>query len=288
MDYRPRRDGGYAATRRNAGQSVAAEPLAVLARDRGLTILEDACHALGSEQVVGEDEWRSVGACARSAMTAFSFHPVKTIAAGEGGAVTTNDPALAARLVRLRNHGLVREPVAFTEPGPAFAEDGGINPWYYELAEPGFNYRLTDLQSALALSQLGRLELFAARRRRLAELYDRLLEPLAPVVLPPGRVGWCRPVWHLYCARVDFARLGRERSWLMAELKRSGIGTQVHYIPLHCQPYYRRRYGELSLPGAEVHYARALSLPLFPAMDDQDVVRVVGALTAAVSDFRHK
>jgi UDP-4-amino-4,6-dideoxy-N-acetyl-beta-L-altrosamine transaminase len=266
-----------------AGQTVDIAALGALARERNLAVIEDACHALGAESTGTGGVWSPVGGCAGSVMTAFSFHPVKTIAAGEGGAVTTNDAALARRLRRLRNHGLTRERGDFTETGQAFASDGTANPWYYELPEPGFNYRLTDIQSALALSQLGKLDRFVARRRDLVDFYDGALASLAPGVLPPVRVSGCRPAWHLYCARVDFVGLGRERAGVMAALRDRGVGSQVHYIPVHRQPYYRRRYGDLALPGAEAHYARALSLPLYPAMSDDAAARVVEAVFEILS-----
>ncbi|WP_448207956.1 UDP-4-amino-4,6-dideoxy-N-acetyl-beta-L-altrosamine transaminase [Azospirillum sp. sgz302134] len=265
-----------------AGQTADMAGLSALAARHGLTIVEDACHAIGSEDVRADGRTVPVGSCAAAAMAAFSFHPVKTVAAGEGGAVTTNDPELAARLRRFRNHGMERDPAGFEDPEAAFDADGAANPWYYEMAEPGFNYRLTDLQSALALSQMKRLDAFVARRRQLMDLYASRLAPLAPLVLPAARVPWCRPAWHLCAVRIDFEAAGRPRARVMAELRARGIGSQVHYIPVHRQPHWRRRYGELALPGADGHYARTLSLPLFPAMEDRDVDRVVTALAEAL------
>ncbi|MCW2240878.1 UDP-4-amino-4,6-dideoxy-N-acetyl-beta-L-altrosamine transaminase [Azospirillum canadense] len=268
-----------------AGQTADRAALGALAVARGLAIIEDACHAIGSADVTADGRVVPVGSGAfgpSAAMTAFSFHPVKTIAAGEGGAVTTNDPGLAARLRRFRNHGMERDPAGFEDHGAAFDNDGTANPWYYEMAEPGFNHRLTDIQSALALSQLARLDTFVARRRHLMDLYASRLAPLSPLVRPAARVPWCRPAWHLCAVRIDFAAAGRPRARVMAELRARGIGTQVHYIPVHRQPYWRRRYGALALGGAEEHYAQTLSLPLFPAMADADVDRVVAALAEAL------
>ncbi|MBP2294330.1 UDP-4-amino-4,6-dideoxy-N-acetyl-beta-L-altrosamine transaminase [Azospirillum rugosum] len=267
-----------------AGQTADRAALGALAAARGLAVIEDACHAIGSEDVVTDGRIVPVGSGsgAFGAMTAFSFHPVKTIAAGEGGAVTTDDPDLAARLRRFRNHGMERDPAQFEDQEAAFDETGTANPWYYEMAEPGFNYRLTDIHSALALSQLARLDAFVARRRHLMDLYAARLAPLSPLVRPAARVPWCRPAWHLCAVRIDFAAAGRPRARVMADLRARGIGTQVHYIPVHRQPYWRRRYGALPLPGAEEHYAQTLSLPLFPAMADADVERVVAALAEAL------
>lgn len=267
-----------------AGQTADMAALVALAVARGLAVIEDACHAIGSADVTADGRVVPVGSGgfgSSAAMTAFSFHPVKTIAAGEGGAVTTNDPDLAARLRRFRNHGMERDPAGFEDHGAAFDEAGEANPWYYEMAEPGFNHRLTDIQSALALSQMARLDAFVARRRHLVDLYASRLAPLSPLVRPAARVPWCRPAWHLCAVRIDFAA-GRPRARVMAELRARGIGTQVHYIPVHRQPYWRRRYGALALAGAEEHYAQTLSLPLFPAMADADVDRVVAALAEAL------
>lgn len=272
-----------------AGQTADRTALGALAAARGLAVIEDACHAIGSADIAADGRAVPVGSGGlrpSATMTAFSFHPVKTIAAGEGGAVTTDNPELAARLRRFRNHGMERDPAGFEDRGAAFDEDGDANPWYYEMAEPGFNYRLTDIHSALALSQLARLDAFVARRRHLMDLYAARLAPLAPLVRSAARVPWCRPAWHLCAVRIDFAAARRPRARVMAELRAQGIGTQVHYIPVHHQPYWRRRYGapllDAALPGAEAHYAQTLSLPLFPAMADADVDRVVAALAEAL------
>ncbi|TWA61005.1 UDP-4-amino-4,6-dideoxy-N-acetyl-beta-L-altrosamine transaminase [Azospirillum brasilense] len=265
-----------------AGQTADMAGLGALADRHGLAVIEDACHAIGSVDVTPDGRTLPVGSGAFGTLTAFSFHPVKTIAAGEGGAVTTNDAELAARLRRFRNHGMERDPAGFEDRGAAFAADGTANPWYYEMAEPGFNYRLTDIHSALALSQLARLDSFVERRRHLMDLYAERLAPLAPLVRPTAPVPWCRPAWHLCAVRIDFATAGRTRAQAMADLRARGIGSQVHYIPVHRQPYWQKRCGRLSLPGADTHYARTLSLPLFPAMADSDVDRVVDALAKAL------
>jgi dTDP-4-amino-4,6-dideoxygalactose transaminase len=146
------------------------------------------------------------------------------------------------------------------------------------MAVPGFNYRLPDILCALGLSQLAKLDRFAARRRALAEAYETALAPLAPIVRLAARPAWSDPVLHLMCVLIDFESAGRSRREVVDALKARGVGSQVHYIPVHRQPYYRGRYGELSLPGAEAWYARCLSLPLYPGMADSDVEKVASAL----------
>jgi dTDP-4-amino-4,6-dideoxygalactose transaminase len=205
-------------------------------------------------------------------MACFSFHPVKTITTAEGGMVTTNDERLAEQLRLFRSHGIVRDPDQFRDPPPA------PEPWLYEMQALGYNYRLPDLLCALGISQLAKLPRFATRRRALAIRYWSLLARLSPVVRavapPPG----CDPALHLFIVLIDFAAAGLTRAEVMAGLAARGIGSQVHYIPVHRQPYYRDRYGALDLPGADAYYARCLSLPLYPGMADSDPDRVVEAL----------
>ena len=241
--------------------------LAALAREAGAVLVEDAPHALGSAADFG-DGAEAVGSGRWSSAATFSFHPVKTIATGEGGMVTTPDGDVAARLRRLRSHGMERLP--------------GADPWLYEMREPGFNYRLPDILCALGQSQLRRLPDFAARRRALAEGYAAALAPLAPHVRLAATQAWSRPVLHLLTVLIDFEGLGRTRRRVVEALAAEGIGTQVHYIPVHAQPYYVGRYGPLDLPGAAAWYRRCLSLPLFPAMADTDVDRVAAALSRAL------
>jgi UDP-4-amino-4,6-dideoxy-N-acetyl-beta-L-altrosamine transaminase len=255
--------------------------LAVVAEKHGVILLEDAAHAIGTT-VVENGKPVPVGACGHSRMTIFSFHPVKTVTSAEGGAVTTNDSRLAARLRRLRSHGITHKPEEFLDHAAALDASGNPNPWYHEMHEPAPNYRLSDVHCALGLSQLKKLGRFVARRRALADRYDRALASLAPVLRPVPHVRDCNPALHLYAVLIDFDSLGLDRAAVMKQLRDGGVGTQVHYIPVHRQPYYRRRYGDLNLPGADAYYARELSLPLYPDMRDEDVDRVVDALTAIV------
>lgn len=260
------------------GQCCEMDDIAQVARARGLRIVEDACHALGTTYAAAGGASVQVGQCCHSDMAAFSFHAVKTIAMGEGGAVTTNDPVLAERVARFRNHGMVRDEPGFSQRDMAIAPDGAANPWYYEMPEVGYNYRATDIQCALGASQLAKLDRFAGARRDLAVIYDRLLAPLAPLVRPIRRLAGCAPAWHLYAVLIDLERIGADRGAVMRRLSKHRIGTQVHYIPVHRQPYYCHRYGMLDLPGAERYYARCLSLPLFVSMSADDVASVVDAL----------
>ena len=265
-----------------AGQCADIEAIATMARDNGLALVEDACHAIGGAYRRHDGDWQPIGASTDTDMTIFSFHPVKTLTAGEGGAVVTNRPDLAERLERLRGHGITRDPDAFQDRAAAF-EESVANPWYYEMLELGLNYRLSDVNCALALSQLGKLDSFAATRRRLAGCYDARLSKLAPLLRPIERSPWCRPVWHLYSVLIDFAEAGLTRGQLVRALAGQGIRTQVHYIPVPRQPYYRARYGEQHLPGAEAYYQRTLSLPLYVGMTEADVDRTTDALTRVLT-----
>lgn len=271
-----------------AGQCSDLEAIAARARAEGLAIVEDSCHALGTRYQRRDGQWHAVGGCADSDVTVFSFHPVKTIAAGEGGAVLTRDPDLARRLAMFRNHGVHREPAQFTDKEAGFEHARGnpqVNPWYYEMTALGLNYRLSDINCALAKSQLGKLEQFVAARRQLVARYDSLLGPLGPLVKPVARQPHCRAAWHLYSVLIDFAASPLTRGQLIRALEERGIRSQVHYIPVHRHPYYRDRYGAINLPGAEAYYRRTLSLPLFVGMEERDVDRVVESL-AELLGFR--
>lgn len=221
--------------------------------DRPRVVIEDAAHAIGAHTPDGP-----VGNCARSDLCCFSFHPVKTVTTGEGGAVTTNDAELAARLRRFRHHGI--------EPLP------NEGPWVYDIPEPGFNYRLTDLQAALGTSQLAKLERFVARRNELASQYRERLAAL-PIVLPPPAPPGVRHGYHLFPIQVA------ERARVVSELRARGIGVQVHYVPIHRFTAYKS-FGLRAedFPNCEAVYAGLLSLPLYPAMSDADLETVATTL----------
>lgn len=251
------------------GQTCGMGAIAGVAREWGLWIIEDACHAIGGAQATERGDV-PVGGCANSDMACFSFHPVKTVAMGEGGAITTNNAELAAAMRRDRSHGLIRD----TNPA---------EPWVYELREPGFNYRAPDILCALGLSQLKKLARFTARRRALVAAYRERLWRLSHVLTPVDDAEHGDPAWHLFVVRIDFEKAGLTRTDLMRRLAEAGIGSQVHYLPVHRQPYYEKRYPGTHLPGADAYYARCLSLPLFASMSEDDVERVCAALKAALA-----
>ena len=246
------------------GQCVNLREIKKVADQHDIKVIADGAHVLGAE-IYGE----KIGACKDAMMTTYSFHPVKTIAMGEGGAVTTHDEKLADKMRNLRSHGMEKRP--------------DIGPWAYDMNELGYNYRVTDFQCALGISQMKKLDDFVARRRELADLYDGLLADLAPVILPPMRRDYCASAWHLYAPRFDFDAMALSRGELMSALADKGVGTQVHYIPVHTQPYYKNLYGEIDLPGAQTYYEHTLSLPLYPALSDEDVEYIVQTLKEVVA-----
>lgn len=256
-----------------AGLACDMEAIRVVTEQWGAAIIEDAAHALGATYADGG----KVGNCAHSLMTVFSFHPVKAIAAGEGGMITTNDEPTYRRLLRLRSHGINKGSDPLLNPDAA-QEDGEPNLWYYEMQELGLNYRITDIQSALALSQLGKLDRFITRRKELARRYDGALAGMA-ALKPAQPTGRERSAHHLYPVRIDFRQAGYTRTQFMGRLRERGVGSQVHYIPAYSHPYYRHLgYRSGDCPEAEAYYREALSLPLFFTLSDGDQEGVVKAL----------
>ena len=238
-----------------------------LSQQYGFKIIEDASHAVGASYQGGK-----VGNCRYSDITVFSFHPVKIITTAEGGACLTNSPELADTLARLRSHGITRNPDEMThEP------DGA---WYYQQIELGYNYRMTELQAALGVSQMTRLDEFVARRHALAERYDALLADL-PLTLPHRNPN-NRSALHLYPVQVQ-PESGKTRQQVFDYLRAHGIGANVHYIPVHTQPYYRQRFGFAhgDFPAAEAYYARAISLPLYFSLSEDEQDSVVATLKQA-------
>lgn len=247
-----------------AGQSCDMERIRELSEKYGFTVIEDASHAVGADYLDTK-----VGSCAFSDMAVFSFHPVKIITTGEGGMVLTNDKDLYERLILLRSHGITRDPAKMTHEA-----DG---PWYYQQIALGFNYRMTDIQAALGASQIIRLDEFVARRRALAARYDELLKDL-PLVTPYVLKG-ANPSWHIYIVRVDFSHLKKTKKQIFEEMKAQGFILNLHYIPVHTQPYYQSLgYRPENFPNAMIYYAEALTLPLYYDLTDEQQTEVTAAL----------
>lgn len=239
-----------------------------LANEYGLWLLEDSCHAPGGSFTGPDGLEHRCGDGSLADLAIFSFHPVKHIAAGEGGMITTDDKALYKHLLRLRTHGITSKPDDLTEFQPGDPERGG---WYMELQELGYNYRLTDFQAALGMSQLTRVGAMLDRRRQIAGRYDRAFAgtPVTTIV-PPASVGHA---YHLYVVQVD------DRKGLYDFLRTQNIMAQVHYIPVHLMPYYRQfGWKPGDFPNAEHYYARCLSLPLFPTLTDDEQNEVIAAV----------
>ena len=253
------------------GQPCDMERISALAKTKGCRVIEDAAHAIGSIYADGSP----VGNCRYSDMTVFSFHPVKTVTSAEGGAVTTNDPELYRRLLLFRSHGITKDPAQMVRESPG--------PWYYEMQELGFNYRMTELQAALGASQLKKLDRFKARRREIVARYNEAFAGLANVTVPyeDPRVSSC---FHLYVPRFDFKAMGISRSEFGRRLHLHEVGWQVLYIPVYTQPWYERAYGVRRglCPNAEAYYEEALALPLYPKLTDADVGHVIAAVKEAL------
>jgi UDP-4-amino-4,6-dideoxy-N-acetyl-beta-L-altrosamine transaminase len=247
-----------------AGQSCDMKAIHELGQRYGFGIIEDASHAIGGKYL-GEP----IGSCKYSDIAVFSFHPVKIITTAEGGLAVTNDPALAKLLALLRSHGITRDPADMTQ-----TSEGD---WYYQQIELGLNYRMTELQAALGSSQLDRLDQYVDQRHRLANRYDNLLEGL-PLDLP-RQASYAYSAFHLYIVRVDI----KERRVVFDALRDQGIGVNVHYIPVHTQPYYlelgrETGYDRSSFPNSNEYYGRAITLPLYPTLSEVDQDKVIGSL----------
>ncbi|HYM79306.1 MAG TPA: UDP-4-amino-4,6-dideoxy-N-acetyl-beta-L-altrosamine transaminase [Candidatus Dormibacteraeota bacterium] len=252
-----------------AGHPANLAPIRALAQKHGLTVIEDACHALGAEY-----SGRRVGGIAD--MTVFSFHPVKHVTTGEGGMVATNNPQFAETLRRFRNHGISSEARQRQSAGQ----------WRYEMVLLGFNYRLPDILCALGIQQLKRLDANLARRRQIAARYTDAFRQIPGVISPAVRAE-AKPAWHLYPVRLDLEKLNADRAKVFRALRAENIGVNVHYIPVHLHPYYRDRFGYQGgeFPVAEDAYARLISLPMFHGMSDGDVDDVVRAVTKVFNHF---
>ncbi len=254
------------------GQLCDYDALRTALKGRNVAIVADSCHALGAR-----DRGRLVGALAD--LSVFSFHPVKHITSGEGGAVAGANPEWLERMRRFRNHGITRDHRARQSSAS----------WEYDIVELGFNYRLTDVQCALGISQLSKLDARIARRQAIAGAYIQAFAPL-PEIRMLGLREAVSHAYHLFVVRLDLTRLSCDRATAFAALHREGIGVNVHYIPVHLHPYYRNRFGTGRglCPVAEAAYDEMLTLPLFPSMTERDVQDVIQALTKVVAAFRSR
>jgi UDP-4-amino-4,6-dideoxy-N-acetyl-beta-L-altrosamine transaminase len=251
------------------GQPCDLAAIRALADDYGFAIIEDASHAVG-----GSYQGRKVGDGRYADITIFSFHPVKIITTAEGGMAMTNSAALASRMELFRSHGITRDPALMTH-----APDG---PWYYQQIELGYNYRMTELQAALGLSQLDRLNAYVTRRAALAARYDNLLADL-PLTRPEQHPDTAS-AWHLYVIRLDLDKITQTHRAVFEALRAADLGVNLHYIPVHMQPYYRAKgFNPGDFPAAEAYYTNAISIPLYAAMTDADQDRVVEVLRDVLS-----
>ena len=249
-----------------AGHPADYDEINATAKERGLVVIEDACHALGATY-----KEKRIGSLAD--MTVFSFHPVKHITTGEGGMILTSNKEFYHRLKTLRHHGIVPKP------------DNGH--WYYEIVQPGHNFRITDFQCALGISQLGRLDYFIRRRREIAARYNEAFSGMDEI-RTPHEEDFVRAVYHIYVIQLRIDRLKVGRREVFDALRAENIGVNVHYIPLHLQPLYQNKYGYKAgdYPRAESYYDRAVTLPLFPRMSDEDVEDVIKAVEKVIRRYR--
>jgi perosamine synthetase len=275
--------------------------VARVAREHGAFVIEDACHGVGGGFHAEGRRWK-LGGHPWADITTFSFHPVKTMTTGEGGVLVTDNDTWAAEARLLRAHGITRNPADFvglvdktTHASGFKSQLSELGPWYYEMQELGYNYRITDLQCALGRSQLARLPQFIQRRQEIAARYNEAFAGLDWLQVPKLATSHPSPATsdnfnfslsdlslHLYTLQIDFAKIGRTRSQVMHELRETNVGTQVLYIPVYLQPWYRRTFGYSrgKCPNAEDFYGRALSLPLYPSLGDEDVKAVIAAVRA--------
>lgn len=253
------------------GQAVDLKPLSALCKKYNLILIEDAAHSIGTRY-----EGKMVGSIAD--ITTFSFHPVKTVTAGEGGAVATNDPALDAKVRLFSKHGIIRDKTKL--------ENKDETDCYYEQQALGFNYRITDIQAALLCSQLDKLELFSKRRKELTAFYNQEFSKTPEIILPK-EIPQSDTTRHIYVIRLDTNRLTADRNTILRALRAENIGASIHYIPVYLMPYYQQMGFQKGLcPNAEKHYRALLTLPLFYSMTDKDAADVVCAVNKVISFYR--
>lgn len=250
-----------------AGHPCDYDKISKIAKKYKLLIIEDAAHALGSEY-----KGKRIGSFAD--LTILSFHPVKAITTGEGGMILTNNKDFYEKLKIFRHHGIIKKP-----------EKGG---WYYEIENPGYNYRLTDFQCALGLSQLKKIDKFIKRRREIVAKYNQAFKNVKEIIIPKER-NYVKSAWHLYVIQLQLDKLKVNRKKIFEVLQKEGIGVQVHYIPLHLQPFYQKKfnYKKGGFPIVERYYERAITLPLFPKMTNKEVDKVIKVVKETINFYKN-
>ena len=261
------------------GNSANLEKIFQLKKKYNFKIIEDACHALG-----GYYKKNKVGSCFFSDLSTFSFHPVKHITTGEGGMITTNNKEIYNKLIKFRTHGIHKIKNDFLNKEMAFDSEGKANIWYYEMNELGYNYRITDIQSALGITQLKKIDKFIKIRKKIASKYNSGFSKNSLIKIPDENPDVSH-AYHLYTILINFEKLGKTRNQVMAELRNNKIGTQVLYIPIHLQPYYSKKYSfkKGDFPKAEKYYESCLSLPIFPSLKDYEIRHVINKVNLFVS-----
>ncbi len=261
-----------------AGLPCNMEAISTIAKKNNLVIIEDACHALGAKWQDNDGNWHKVGSCSHSHAAVFSFHPVKSITTGEGGIITTNDKDLYEKLKLFRCHGITKDQESFINNNLAYTENTP-NPWYYEMQALGFNYRITDIQCALGTNQVKKIDKFMERRQEIATVYNESLKDSPHIKLPVAQKN-SQSANHLYTVQITFDSLSTTRNEFFKRMQKKGISLQVHYIPIHLQPYYQKRFRfkEGDFPEAESFYKNAVSLPIYPSLTDNDLKHIVESI----------
>ena len=266
-----------------AGHPCDMEAFAQLKAEYGFTWIQDSCHSLGASWADKEGRVWQIGESEKPDMTVFSFHPVKNITTGEGGAIVTHSEILDANLKQFRTHGITKNSALFLNKKDSISSEGEINPWYYEMQSLGYNYRMTDIQAALGTSQIKRLKKYILRRNEIIDIYKQKLCKLNNISFIQADKNIYH-AYHLAVLKIDFVAVGKTRAKVMNELKLKGIGTQVHYTPIPMMPFYVQNNNcNLSdFPNALDYYNTALSIPCFPTMTDEDVNRVCKAIIEVI------
>ncbi len=263
------------------GRPVDIEAIYEFSKSIGAYLIEDACHAPLAQYLDTKGNMCKVGNCNHSIVTTLSFHAIKHITTGEGGAVLTNNEEVAEKIKLLRSHNIIKNNELFVDKSEQ------SNPWYYEMSEIGYNYRLSDINCALGLNQIDDLEKNILERDKLSKIYNSYLKTIKGINIPIEiDIKKGLNAWHLYSPRFDFEFFSTTRSFVMSELKNSGIGTQVHYIPLYRLPFYKSENNAKNFPGAEKYYLSTLSLPMYSGLNDEDIAKIVDKLLQVLKTER--